>query len=93
MSEHNLKELVVIEPDEVFRAHVFTQAQTATAMKGLLASMEEQRALAWAKMRCAKPREREALREAYRAICKEQERLMAAVAEWRAANPDDEGEE
>jgi thiamine pyrophosphate-dependent acetolactate synthase large subunit-like protein len=87
MSERDVKELVVIDPEEIFQQYRFSPAQMRAALEKLEQQIEEQRLVAWTK-HVANPRE-EASRKAYEGLCKEQGRIMTAFNRWRALNPED----
>jgi hypothetical protein len=82
-------EILIIEPEEVFRVWKVPAAHVRGLLEKLESSIEEQRLLAWVKW-CAKPSDEEA-RKVYVGLCREQGRLMTAFNRWRARNP--EGEE
>lgn len=79
---------MAITASEVFQQQACSTAETRAKLEKLLANIEEQRLVAWATWRAA-PEEVEVAKK-YRKLCKEQGRLAAAVAEWSAANPEEE---
>ncbi len=88
MSEQEMRDLVVIEPESIFRQRRLTAAQTREALKKLEAQIEEQRLLAWTKM-LATPDDEEQ-QKAYKGLCREQGRIMTGFNAWRACNPESE---
>ena len=88
MSEQEMRELVVIEPEDLFQQKKFTAAQVREMLGKLEAQVEEKRLIAWANL-VADTRNEEA-KKAYQALCREQGRLMTAFARWRSANPEEE---
>jgi thiamine pyrophosphate-dependent acetolactate synthase large subunit-like protein len=88
MSETEMRDLVVIDPEAIFRQRKMTVEQTREALSKLEAQMEEQRLLAWTKHIIAP--ENEELKKNYRGLCREQGRMMTAFNQWRAANPEAE---
>jgi len=87
MSEREMRELVVIDPEEVFQQHKFSPAQIREALGKLEQQIEEKRLLAWATS-MADPRNEEA-KKAYTGLCREQGKLMTAFNRWRASNPEE----
>lgn len=88
MSASDMRDLVVIEPEEVFAQAKFSPAQVREALGKLEQQVEEKRLLAWASW-SADPRNEDLLR-AYQVLCREQGRLMTAFNRWRAQNPEEE---
>lgn len=81
---------MTIAAAEVFEQQVWPAAEVRAKLEKTLQQVEDQRLQAWILWRAA-PKDTQAATR-YQTLCKEQARLMAAVEEWKRANPEEEGD-
>lgn len=84
MSEHNLRDVVLIAASDVFRGVRYDAREIAAKLEAMERNLEDQRLIAWAEM-IADPGDGEA-RKKYEKLCRAQGKMATGFKAWRAAN-------